>query len=287
MTEVKASPPRASGLVRMTVTYPIPVLKKPDATGPEKRDGQLHELVNGVCITCGPDAKRHFNPSEPRIPGGEHGGEWGHGGVGKEVKKALTGQDKLKVADRIDLPPGDHLVSSGSVNDTIGDKTAVVAHIDGTGGPRVRLGLVLPEDKRRWKAADKGATVDLNSHEAAAVHDQLQRLKADGPALLKKYRQGVQDGTYSHPEDLPAVTGTIPAGWGDIAWYLSLEEAGGELKGPDGPGGDVYDPGRWSVSLNVVPKGSDGGAFDQKLDPMSIENASQLVRLADLLQPPA
>ncbi len=59
MTEVKAPPLRASGLVRMTVTYPIPVLKKPDATGPEKRDGQLHELVNGVCATCTSSAHEH------------------------------------------------------------------------------------------------------------------------------------------------------------------------------------------------------------------------------------
>lgn len=258
-------------------------LTEQDADEGSATRSHLHILDNGICTTC--EVARSFNPSEPRIPGGPHGGEWGHGGIGKDVKKALAGQDPLKLADRIDLPAGDHLVSTGSVNDLVGDKSAVVAHINGNGGPRVRLGLVLPEDKRKWRAADKGATVDLDQHQAEAVRTELKRLQTKGPELLKQYRHGVNDGTYTHPEDLAALSGKIPASWGDLAWQLSLEEGGSEIKGPDVGHGDSYDAGRWYLSLNVAPKGSNGGAHDSEMDPMHLEKTSQIGKLIDLLQP--
>lgn len=58
-----------------------------------------------------PAAMRKFNPSEPRIPGGPHGGEWGSGGALHKAVKALTGDDALN-APPMDLAKltaaGDH-----------------------------------------------------------------------------------------------------------------------------------------------------------------------------------
>jgi len=44
--------------------------------------------------------RRKFNPDEPRIPGGPHGGEWSHAGadIKKALRDVLTGQDALDAA---------------------------------------------------------------------------------------------------------------------------------------------------------------------------------------------
>lgn len=58
----------------------------------------LHELVDGVCTTCA-TMERHFDPSEPRILGGPHGGEWGHGGgIGSALKDSLKSAGKPNAA---------------------------------------------------------------------------------------------------------------------------------------------------------------------------------------------
>lgn len=72
-------------------------------------DNDIYELLSGwsngyvsaVEIGGQPVAARSFNPAEPRIPGGPHGGEWGHGGVVKDV---------LKLAGKIELGDGEELL---------------------------------------------------------------------------------------------------------------------------------------------------------------------------------
>lgn len=68
-------------------------LTEQDADEGSATRSHLHVLVDGICTTCAPVLERRFDPSEPRIPGGEHGGEWGHGGGAlKKAEKALTEQ---------------------------------------------------------------------------------------------------------------------------------------------------------------------------------------------------
>jgi hypothetical protein len=76
--------------------------------------------------------KAKFNPSEPRVPGGEHGGEWGSGGAGGALK------DTLKLAGRIQLGKDEKLVGSAKID---GDGGIRMALTETHGVKSLRLGL--------------------------------------------------------------------------------------------------------------------------------------------------
>lgn len=109
-------------------------LTEQDAAEESATRSHLHILDNGICTTC-ENVERRFDPSEPRIPGGPHGGEWGSGGgsVGKVVK------DALKLDGKIDLGPDEKLVGSAKVD---GDQAGIRMALTETHGVKsLRLGL--------------------------------------------------------------------------------------------------------------------------------------------------
>lgn len=145
--------------------------------------GDMHVFINGVCITCTPSVERNFNPSEPRIPGGEHGGEWGHGGaVGKALK------DALKLDGKIDLGSDEKLVGSDKL---LADSGSIRMALTETHGKKsLRLGLgdssfgSREDEAGPWRGSDKVAEINAErkklDDEHHSVVSELDKLDA-GP----------------------------------------------------------------------------------------------------------
>lgn len=222
----------------------------------------LHVLVNGICRTCRPSTlTRRFDPHQLRIQGGEHGGEWTKsGGIG-------TVKDTLRLADRIELAPGERLAGSSRAVDRNGDSTAVFAAIEGPSGRRLRFGVVVPEDARRWRAANKGGTIELDEHGTAELRRVVSDAVATGKKNVADYRaelrkaraDGLPESEWPDPE-ADIASGVIKgAAWGDVQWRLTREE--GPEYGDYGPGGE------WTLSLKPVPSTS-----SLALDPFYIDS---------------
>lgn len=231
----------------------------------------LHALENGVCVKC--TSERKFDPSEPRDP---HSGEWGVGGGAESSVK-----DALKLADRIQLGKDEKFAGSGKVRDKSGDMSAVLAGVDTPAGRKVRLGLVLPEHERAWRAADKGGTVELDKHGVAQLNEMLSGAAEAGRDSVKSYYADVRkahaaklpDDEWPDPE-ADIASGTIRADWGNLKWTLQRDAD----TGPEIPGIDASGAG-WSLGLQVVP---DSGAV-QGVDPMYIDTAAKAKALQALL----
>lgn len=219
------------------------------------------------------EVKAKFDPTEPRDP---HSGKWGLGGEAEGAVK-----DALKLADRIQLGKGEKFAGSGKVRDKNGDMSAVLAAVDTAAGRQVRLGLVLPEHERSWRAADKGGTVELDKHGAAQLRETLSGAAEAGRDSVKNYYADVRK---AHAGHLPAerwpdpeteiASGTIRAGWGNLQWALRRDaDAGPEIPGIDAPGAG------WSLELQVVPN---SGAV-QGTDPLYLDTAAKAKALEGLL----
>jgi hypothetical protein len=171
---------------------------------------------------------RKFNPAEPRNP---HTGEWIDTTPGDGL--AGTVKDVLNLAGRIDLAPGEQFMGSAKV-DVGDDLTAVLARVDGPSGARLRFGLVAAEETGRWRAANRGGTVELDEH---GVGD-LRKVVADAPRLGKASVAEFNKQPDS-PTTADVASGTVRgARWGDIAWQLYRDET------PDGGS-------RWELALDV------------------------------------
>lgn len=174
----------SDSLARFVADDPVVVLKRPDTSGPEQEAGRSHShvLVDGICTTC-ENVERRFDPSEPRIPGGPHGGEWGSGGgsVGKALK------DALKLDGKIDLGPDEKLVGSDKL---LADSGSIRMALTETHGKKsLRLGLgdtpfgSREDEAGPWRGSDK--TAELNAErrklndEEDSVSAELDKLDAD------------------------------------------------------------------------------------------------------------
>lgn len=124
-----------------------------------------------------------FDPSEPRIPGGPHGGEWGSGGgsVGKALK------DALKLDGKIDLGPDEKLVGSDKL---LADSGSIRMALTETHGKKsLRLGLGGPvfgsreDEAGPWRGSDKVAELNAErkklSDEEDSVNAELDTLDAN------------------------------------------------------------------------------------------------------------
>jgi len=199
-----------------------------------------------------PPAERKFNPSEPRIPGGPHGGEWGSGGG--------VVKDALKLTGRIQLEPGEHFVGSAKVGDGNGDLSVVMARVDGPHGPTIRWGQVNPEDTRNWRAANRGATVILDRPAVEKIQKVLDEAPAQGKKSVADYRadmraaiaDGVPEDRWPDPETDIASGVIRGSDWGDIEWSLTRQE---------GPlvtiGGEEVVGGEWLLGFDVKVTHSD------------------------------
>lgn len=126
--------------------------------------------------------ERKFNPAEPRVPGGEHGGEWTSGGVIR---------DALKLAGKIELADGEKLLGSSKVD---GDQGTVRLALVGHGGHRsLRLGIGGPgfgardDDAGPWRGGpDRTAEINAEQKrlrdEQDAIGKELDRLDVDPTA---------------------------------------------------------------------------------------------------------
>jgi hypothetical protein len=107
------------------------------------------------------------------------------------------GADELGLAGRIELGPGERLVASKEVPTSHDESYSVVLALTSTpDGPVLRLGLVLSEDTRRWRAGNKGATLKLDADGMAELEQQLTQAARE--AEDESYRQ---HGLYDRAEE--------------------------------------------------------------------------------------
>jgi hypothetical protein len=188
---------------------------------------------------------RAFNPHQPR----DDDGEWSDGIPG-------PAGDPLKLASRIKLAAGERFGGSAKVTDVRNDQVLTMARIDTPGGTVVRLGQVPTEDARYWRAANKGATVELSASSARQFRDTVitqadvgkKSVAAHRAELRAAHKAGLPDDQLPDPEaDLGG--GVIKGDrWGDVHWHLSREEGpeyevGGEFIGMGG---------EWVLKIGVI-----------------------------------
>lgn len=185
--------------------------------------------------------------------------------------------DPLKLAGRIALGPGETFGGSARVHDNGGDHSVVLARIDGPGGPRIRLGVVNPEDVRNWRAADKGRTVELDQAAASQLRDVLASAMQQGKKSVADFRGELRA---AHKAGVPwqqrpspeanLGSGVITTGWGPLNWTLTREE-GDEYES----GGVNYGPGgSWAFALDPAPSTGDANR-----DPFYADSASTIGQL--------
>jgi hypothetical protein len=185
--------------------------------------------------------------------------------------------DPLKLADRIQLGPGESFGGSARVHDEHGDRSVALARVDGPGGAKVRLGVVHPEDLRRWRAADKGGTVELDRDGVQQLRDVLRSSLERGKSNVADYRASLRA---AHKAGIPMeqwpeaeagiAEGTIWAGWGELRWELTREEGDYYEAG----GVDYGVGGEWLFTLDAAPTGAEG-----LRDTFSVRSSALLTKL--------
>ncbi len=105
------------------------------------------------------------------------------------VRQLAVLQDPLRIADRIQLAPGEQVTGSGAIGD--GDGLLLLAAGGATpDGPRVRLGVgILDEDRLRWRGADVGATVVLDAAGAERLADAVEQVIEQAAAADAEFRR--------------------------------------------------------------------------------------------------
>ena len=198
--------------------------------------------------------------------------------VGSPATPAPPVADPMKLSGRIQLAPGERFAGSARVRDANGDQSVVLARIDGPAGTKVRLGVVHPEDTRKWQAADRGRTVELDEAGVSQLRDVLASAAGEGRQSVADFRTslraaksaGLPESEWPDPE-AEIATGAIRGGWGDLNWSLTREEGDGT--------------GAWSLGLDPGPR------TGELRDAFYIETPAQAAKLqralTDLLGPAA
>jgi hypothetical protein len=99
------------------------------------RYDELSESTRARMAELRDQLMRKFNPDQPRVPGGEHGGRW----VKSPGSAVSAVKDALKLAGRIDLDPGEELLGSAKVDGGAGGVR--MALTERNGERMLRLGL--------------------------------------------------------------------------------------------------------------------------------------------------
>lgn len=147
----------------------LPDLTTRYAKGPRTQRGPFAYTANAKRAAS---AKR-FDPGQPR----NEDGEWS-----KVPGGALhTAGDKLNLAGRIPLEPGEHLAASGVV--TTEDSVMPMAWVDTPAGTTLRIGTgIRHEDKGRWRGANRGSTVVLDEEGASRLASATKEMLEAGAA---------------------------------------------------------------------------------------------------------
>jgi HK97 family phage prohead protease len=195
--------------------------------------------------------------TERHLPG-KHNQDSHADGTGQ----AKAAADKLKLAGRIELKPGEKLVASDRVKRSSRANVTNVGMLAATDGPdgfRLRLGIVFNEDAGKWRGANRGGTLSMSKEDVAKVVDELESVDAkatDRAKLMKKQiaqfdqLADIADDKDRDPGDRAAAEakldalgeqmgdrdqvvaeGVIPAGeWGDLAFRVQLvdDDVGGK-----------------------------------------------------------
>lgn len=188
-----------------------------DATQRRRRDALALQELRRL-----PEIRR-FDPREPRRPDGK----WGSGGLIKDV---------LKLADRIQLGNDEHLVGSHRISPEGGhDTDTLLAVVDSPKGRQIRLGIVPTADAEKWRAANKGGTVNLSPRSAAHLRDDLDEANKTAKKAAKKADAEWESG--GHPDlNGPVAKGKVSTEWGDLNWDVFLTDD---------------DPTSWTTTLEV------------------------------------
>jgi hypothetical protein len=176
--------------------------------------------------------------------------------------------DRLKLAGRIVLDPGQRLIAS-SVSKNSSPNDVVMAVVASPDRPEIRLGVVNHEDTRRWSAANRGSTARLDLEAATRLLRALDEAETAGEQHRQEFRQtadrldaeaeklrrrqgsasdqqlqqiqerlGQIDLEYLESDPMLAEGTVEGAGWGDIVWQVDGVD--------DAEGG-------WDLSLAVRP----------------------------------
>jgi HK97 family phage portal protein len=173
-----------------------------------------------------PAAMRHFNPDEPRRPDGK----WGSGGVSHALK------DALKLGDRIDLQPGEKLAGSDRISPSGGhDVDALLAAVDSPHGRQIRIGIIPTHDAEKWRAGNKGATVNLTPESVGQLRQDLTAANAKAKKAAAKADVDWEAGRTPDLSE-PVAEGSVRSGWGDLRYVVHLTDD---------------DPTSWTVTLEA------------------------------------
>lgn len=248
-------------LARFVADEPVVVLKKPalppPAEGQDVGRSYFHVLVDGICTNCAPMLERKFNPSEPRIPGGEHGGEWGHGGAGGAVK------DALKLAGRIQLNDGETFKGSTKMDGRAG--TIALAWTEHGGQRHLRLGM-LGEHDSDWHAADDGSSAAFDEHGIEALKTSLRDMQTKGVQAVKDFKDVNRE-----MDAIEAKHGADESKWAPTvtAQYADLLGEYRRLTGDAAPthGNTIYGSGFGQVRIGVAVNEGTPSEYDTWLVP--------------------
>jgi hypothetical protein len=160
-----------------------------------------------------------------------------------------------------------------------------MARIDGPDGTKLRLGVVNPEDTRKWQAGNKGRTVELDTVGARGLRDVVAKAVTDGKANVAEFRAELRQ---AHKEDRPAdqwpspeadiAEGTVPgSAWGDVHWKLMRDEGDDYSVG----GADLGPGGSWSLAIDPAPGNAD--ALREPFYVGSPATANKIIKAVDNL----
>lgn len=210
-----------------------------------------------------------FDPAEPREP---HSGKWvGTGG---------TTRDVLKLANRIDLKPGETFAGSDTIHAEEGRVN--LAWIKRGGETHLRFGAgggVFQEEAHKWRAADRGHTVELDAEQQQLLRAELTRMTdrakqagADmrelnkeydrfyakhgdhpsGAAVSAKWLASLPPDAAAQYEDLgnrslpytdePVAHSAVYGSWGAVRYEVQMH--------------DLQNPRDWSLIIGVRAKGA-------------------------------
>lgn len=222
---------------------------------PSKGAGVIRTAAAGAV-----PAKR-FDRDQLRDP---HTGEW------IDATPGSGAADALGLAGRIDLDPGERLVSSSRFKDPGGSVDMLFAVVHGDHGSDVRIGLIPLHDSDRWKAANKGGTATLEPDELRQFRADLDAATKRGAALAREADRHWNTG--SAPTDPvllgtePVATGRVETIYADLDWDVYITD------------GDGVTP---SWNLTVRPVSHEGDEQDGiQLDPKPAQKL--LAHLADI-----
>jgi hypothetical protein len=199
-------------------------------TVPAGCDRRVHEML-----------ARNFNPDQPR---GWHG-RWVAG-----------------LAGRIHLGQGEKHVSSHRIRPEGGhDVDTLIAVVDTPHGRRIRVGIIPTHAAGKWRAANKGGTVNLTPESVARLRDDLTAANAAAKKAAAKADADWAAGR--HPDtSAPVATGVIHSDWGDLRYDVHLTDD---------------DPTSWLTTLEAGSDVADGSAFYPK-------DLAKLIHLLDQIK---